>query len=61
MIASVNIISPILYNGEWKMIGEVANIDADVATDLEKSGMVEIVSINGVIATWGSCCSNHSS
>lgn len=59
MISLVEVLSPILIDGEWHKIGATTEVDHADAIELEKNGMVDIISTDGVTATWGSCCSQH--
>lgn len=54
--AIVEVVSPILVNGEWVRSGEVS-IPADEAKQHEALGLVDIVNIDGAPVVWGACCS----
>lgn len=65
--AKIKIISPVLFaageylNGAtlsapaWVMRGE-ADVSAEKAAELERTGYVDIVSRGGVVEVWPSCC-----
>lgn len=55
----VEIIRPILVNGEWVRKGQV-EISTEEAKAHEAVGLVDIVSTDGHAIVWASCCTDHS-
>lgn len=53
--AIVKIISPVLHGGVWLNEGEHP-MPLDVAQQHERTGMVDIVSVDGERVVWASCC-----
>lgn len=69
-IATCNVNSPVyvpagqyldgavLDSAAWARDGS-HDLEEDFARQQESNGMLEIVSIDGATAIWGSCCSDH--
>jgi hypothetical protein len=53
--AIVKIISPVLHDGVWLNSGEHP-MPLDDAQALERTGMVDIVSVDGERVVWAVCC-----
>lgn len=52
---TVEIIKPILVDGEWHRSGQV-DLSDEQADDFERQGLVDIVSHNGTPVVWTACC-----
>ena len=56
---TVQVISPILIDDQWKRTGEQVDLPDDQAKKLEADGMVDLVKVDGHPVVWGSCCTDH--
>lgn len=56
--AKVQIISPILVEGEWQRSGQI-EMGLKAAQAEEAKGTVEIVAIDDEPIAWPPCCSDH--
>lgn len=59
MTTLIKVISPILLDDKWYHRTDEVLVTDEQALELERKGLVDIVSVDGEAVVWPSCCTSE--